>query len=231
MNGLDNQQDQRIFAVLSGDLVDSRRLNAGQVDDLILVFRQGLTRFSTCFNPDLLKGPDFFRGDSWQLLVYKPHLALRLALFIRAWLKSRVRMDTRISLGLGTVSHLVEERITESGGPAFELSGLALDALKDPHRLALSFDDRTVLLPIQESRLIILYLDQMVSGWTVAESAAVSGALLKETQERIALSSPPTSRSKGQPSRQAIGDALSRANWALVEQTDDWFWQVVMQVK
>jgi hypothetical protein len=223
INRIDEQGDKRIFAVLSGDLVDSRQLNAGQMDALILFFRQGLDRFSAHFKPDMLRGPDFFRGDSWQMLVCKPHMALRLTLFIRAWLKSRTRMDTRISLGLGTVSHLADDRITESSGTAFELSGLGLDDLKEPHRLELSFGDGQVSLPLRESRMIMLYLDLIVSGWTVAEAFAVSGALLKETQEQIAMSSPPTRRSQGQPSRQAIGDALRRANWPLLEQTVDWF--------
>ena len=116
------------YAVLTGDIVGSRRLTTDEWQSLAQV----IDRLSV----DLSHWPEVplplarFRGDGWQLLVSDPRQALRVALYIRATLRAEVdarQLDTRVAIGVGRIDPLPGARVSEGTGPAYWRSGTAED--------------------------------------------------------------------------------------------------------
>lgn len=121
-----------IYVVFTGDLVGSTGLPLHELHrarDIVLDAIRELSRWSD----GLVVGEaEFFRGDSWQLLLREPRLFLRAALYLRATLRSEGRdLDTRIGIGFGTVEKIERNRISLSVGDAFTASGRQLDAMSD----------------------------------------------------------------------------------------------------
>lgn len=74
---------------------------------------------------------EMYRGDSFQVVVDNPELALSVAIALRAKLKASTPdksevWDARLSLGIGDVS-FASGNILTSDGEAFRLSGRAFD--------------------------------------------------------------------------------------------------------
>jgi len=212
----------RTYAVLTGDLVRSTRLSADQSAGAMQWLREAADTFDDA-HPDTLVGElSSFRHDSWQLLLGRPEQSVRAALFLRARLirqsDSHTKYDTRIAIGIGTVERLDEARISDSRGPAFTLSGKALDALSS-HRLAFASAD-----PVHGalSYAVAPLLDDVVSSWTPAEALAISGALRGWTQKAIA-------EDAGSMTQQAVSDALDRARWHTVKPCLDWLTEHLQQ--
>ena len=117
----------KIYAVLTGDLVASSRISVELRTEMVRWLKELAGNFFTSIHPEsVVGGLDVFRGDSWQLCLREPSLAVKAAVFFRVGLKahpSRQEIDTRVGVGIGGVEHLVESRISESTGPAFVSSG------------------------------------------------------------------------------------------------------------
>lgn len=204
-----------IYAVLTGDIVSSSKLGPERMDAAKALLHRLAREFGET-HPDALVGvPDVFRGDSWQICLKFPTLAITAAVFVRAGFKAD-DLDTRIGISWGTVERLNPARISESNGQAFTRSGLALDGLGKGRRLALARSDETSSdhLPPDMLDAGVGLLDALVSRWTQREAAAVYGTLRKLPQEAIAEL--PQSRTKegSPPTRQAVQDALRRISWA-----------------
>ncbi len=71
----------------------------------------------------------------------KPSLAIKAAIFLRVVLKmqsdAKIKFDTRISIGIGSVESINEQQISDSRGDAFTLSDKGLDNIGH-QRLALA---------------------------------------------------------------------------------------------
>jgi hypothetical protein len=204
----------KVYAVLTGDLVDSSRLEAERREAMMAWLKSLASEFAGIHPGAVVGQLDVFRGDGWQLCLEAPGLALEAAIFIRAGLKahvSRENLDTRVGIGLGSVERLNTERISESNGAAFLASGHALDALeREEQRLRLRGEGANVsLLDVVSLPL----LDLAVSQWTHPESVAVYGTLSGWTQEAIAAHPLAAKQNGEQPSRQSVGDALTRVCW------------------
>lgn len=204
------------YAVLTGDLIESRALAAQQRKDLLDWLKQVTEHFSQLHHDVAVGRLEVFRGDSWQLCLQKPTLALEAAVFIRAGLKahtSRENVDTRIGIGVGSVDTLVEDRISESNGEAFIRSGQALDALHPDVNLSLEWPDGPEAVAAI-SQMALPLLDLAMSHWTHAESVAVYGALRGWTQQQTAEHEIARKPDGSRPSRQAIAKALGRVHWS-----------------
>lgn len=123
----------KIYAVLTGDIVKSTSRTSAEMRRVRSSLERAAKAIESAGWPGrrsgrLVRGePDFFRGDSWQLLLADPRWALRSAVLIRADLQSRLGVDSRISIGLGPVSNVSTKRTSLSRGEAFSLSGQGLD--------------------------------------------------------------------------------------------------------
>jgi hypothetical protein len=111
-----------MISIITGDIIRSRRVD----------------------NPEEWLGPlkallntigneprvwQFFRGDSFQLEVRDPEKALKVALQIKATVKSIKGLDVKLAIGIGNKNYDAP-KITESNGEAFIYSGELFDKMK-----------------------------------------------------------------------------------------------------
>ena len=209
--------NRNLHAVLTGDLVGSSRLASYQSQRAMELLRTSAPLFEKYFPGTICGKMDTFRHDSWQLLLNKPEMAFRAALFLRSALKmesdATTKYDTRISIGIGTVEYIARERISDSRGPSFTLSGKGVDAMKGAS-LALSIATERAESWNDMIRAVIPLLDCIATDWTPTESRAVNAALMGRTQEESAARW--VSKKNTPPTRQAVGDSLIRAHWKSV---------------
>lgn len=126
-------------AVLTGDLVGSSRLPDDSLQNARAAVIAAAETLPTWTEGLLGSKPEFFRGDSWQLLLMHPGYFLRAAVAIRARLRAGDdSWDTRISVGIGRVTRVDKTRTSLSSGEAFLLSGQALDRMTPGSKLAVS---------------------------------------------------------------------------------------------
>jgi hypothetical protein len=195
-----------IYAVITGDIVGSTKLSPKQLVDLRKTLDEAVRVFSKRNDECVFKAPEFFRGDSWQVLLNKPGAALNLALLIQASFIER-GVQTRAAIGIGTVASL-DKTIATSTGEAFALSGRALENITGNVRLSGA-------LPAHARRLepwfqaILRISGGLASSWTrrQAEAMRLWLSLVNPTHEAIAQQlQPPVTK-------QSVGDILTSANW------------------
>lgn len=205
------------MVVLTGDLVGSTRLAPDDLaqslralelasQDMARTWRgAGEPRFSS------------FRGDGWQCVGPEPRHALRAALLLRARLARLGRsFDTRISIGIGAGWLREAPNLNLASGPAFELSGRGLDAMKTPHRFVITWES-----PPRHAgllRAVLALCDEISRKWT-PKQAEVLSLILPEAerpgQKAIARALDIT--------QQSVADHLSGAgDWALAEALEAW---------
>ncbi|MEX0313106.1 MAG: transcriptional regulator [Allomuricauda sp.] len=109
-----------MIAVLTGDIKNS---TGYEVPKWMPLLKQALNRYGK--EP---KQWEIYRGDSFQLAV-SPEKALEAAIYIKACIKQKRGMDVRMGIGLGEKEYSAE-KITESNGSAFILSGECFENLK-----------------------------------------------------------------------------------------------------
>lgn len=163
-----------MIAILTGDIVDSRKLESPEI--WILPLKSLLTSYGS--SP---KTWEIFRGDSFQLEITNPQKSLLAALQIKALIKSLENpnpskrtspVDVRMAIGIGEKTYEAE-RISESNGPAFVRSGERFETLKNEGtKLALAspwpdFD--------REINLILKLASIQMDSWSIS-----SGELLVE---------------------------------------------------
>lgn len=211
---------EKIYTVLTGDLVKSSRLTSVKSRGAMDRLKKLAVAFAEQHPNSVVGRMDTFRHDSWQLLLEKPALAFRTAVFLRAALKlqsdASTKYDTRISIGIGKVELISKRRISDSRGPAFTCSGRGLDAMDGRCLTLVAGDDPTALWHPLE-RGVVPLIDCVVGDWTPTESRAVYGALKGWTQEETARNWPPQEKTDKRPTRQAVGDSLVRAHWSTVD--------------
>jgi len=211
---------KRCYAVLTGDLVNSSRLTSDESQKAMQWLRDAAGKLND-LHPHSIEGKlDTFRHDSWQLLMGKPFLCLRVAVYFRTALKlhsdKKAKYDTRISMGIGEVEMIAESRVSDSRGPAFTISGKNLDTM-DRNRLVCEAQGEDSTDFALMGRIAVPLLDCVVSDWTPTEAHAVHGTLEGLTQENIAQLLPPNPRTGKAVTRQAVSDSLERGYWGTVE--------------
>ncbi len=197
-------------AVLTGDLIGSTRLTV----DVLEAVRDGLLAAVKTYGrryPGAVEGePEFFRGDSWQLLVPDPRLSLRMALYLAACLKAQYNLRTRIAIGVGTVDRVTRNRISLSTGEAFVLSGQTLDAMSRRYRFDITGSVDARLESQATWFSVILHLcSGLIIRWTQRQAAVLAAALLSEDSDFEvigAAQTPPVTK-------QAVSKVLIAANW------------------
>ena len=202
------QSSAGILAVLTGDIIGSSKLSVERLNRARAVVLKGARQFHSKSRKSVVGTPEFFRGDAWQLLLKEPGRALRAALYIRALLSSEIDVETRISIGVGSVDAIDRSRTSLSTGEAFTLSGHALDQMTGYFDLSGALPERAG--PLAGWFPAILHLSSgLVRHWTRRQAEIVSLALLLDnpTHEQIARTlSPPVSK-------QTVSESLAGAGW------------------
>lgn len=176
-------------AVITGDVVDSSALPPEHRRGLLAVLKSLTATLRETLGPEAVPLPlDVYGGDGWQVLVTRPSLALRAALLVRATLRAEVDpasthgVDTRVVVARGPVDFLSDDRVSESEGEAFRLSGRGLAALGD-RRMAFANAGRSTL---DDWDVVFHLLDVIARDWTGRQARAIHGALRGWRQDRIA---------------------------------------------
>lgn len=197
-------KNQKLYSVITGDIVKSSKLSIDQHKKLIKVMRSCSKEVQKIFPGALKYEPELFRGDSWQLLVQKPEEALSIALFYRAYIKANMmirKIDARMAISVGTVD-FVESSF--GIGDAYKISGKALDK-KGKRRIKFVSD---VVDDSSTIDLIIYNIDFISARWTANQSKIILLALQNNDQNTIA--------GKLKISQQAVSKQLDSTGWNIV---------------
>lgn len=196
-------------AVITGDLINSRQIpieSRQQVYDYMACVYESLAIRRGWYDTAKL---EFFRGDSFQLLVDKPEFALRVALILRARLRSiygrndmqyepnlskyarksnsKRLWDARIAIGIGDVAYR-SESVLNSDGEAFVLSGHTLDKMKYNEQLALRIQGVEEYSMVQSQLDLLLRLGGgIVQDWTEAQSELAAECLEYPNKTQLEL--------------------------------------------
>lgn len=222
--------EDRFYAVLTGDLVGSGQLSGDELDDVrsSIIKRSGdIDGWKT----GLVKGKlEFFRGDSWQLLLSKPELAMRVAVFLRASIIASGKADSRMSIGLGNIDNISEQKLLMSTGEAFSLSGHGLDELTGYSEMTIKISRSAG--PLFEWLPVVANLcDSLIKQWTQRQAEVITFAVDPEepTHEEIAKKLTPA------VTKQAVTKILNGANWhslrKVINQFEKMNWNAALRAK
>lgn len=191
------------YAVITGDIVSSQKIEPAIRERLFADINDLLNEL----RKEWISSYETYRGDSLQCAAKMPEHAMRIALMIRAFLRSYIpplqealitnekkqsatrgyfstEYDIRLSIGIGEAEFLNPDKITSSDGTAFRLSGEGLEILMTgTQRLILqsfnkSFDE--------QNEPAILLLDALIQKWTQNQAELVLYKLQDKKEEEIA---------------------------------------------
>lgn len=147
------------IAVISGDIINSTKLNTEQFD-LLLDRLKELQEFISQANTSNAHSID--RGDEFQTVIHDIENALKYTIIYRVGIKALGKQyDSRISFAIASKADL-RESVSESMGDAFFLSGRGLKTLKS-ERLFFSSDCNELA---ESFYLLIKYLDRQLTELT-----------------------------------------------------------------
>ena len=213
------------MAILTGDIESSSELPQdvrGQLPEILRTVGEDVREG---FSPAVPYPIDIFRGDSWQMAVVDPVVALRVALDVRCGLHAHHPdhpIVTRIAIGIGDVDFIPEGSVSEGDGTAFRLSGQAIEEMDRRRHLAIRVAEPGTPPERAPLPVLLTLMDALADGWTPRQSLAISGALRGLTQEQIGAGWRPNPISQ-----QAVAQHLDSARWAALSEGIDYFERVV----
>ncbi len=171
-----------LTAVLTGDLIRSRKATPQAVAAAMQVLQQAADDFGKIHD----ETPRFtrFRGDGWQIHLSAPNLAYDATLYLVARLRAAAtKIDTRISIGIGTTRTIGTHDLSDASGTAFFASGDHLETMSP--RRQFSYAGAHVW-PYQIALFDLA--EFMTKGWTSAQAEAAALDILgpKRTHDDIA---------------------------------------------
>jgi len=185
------------YAVITGDLVKSRKIRNEDVESVIESLKDCFSEINHLLLNDTGKF-ELYRGDSFQYLIPEPQKALLIGIIIRAKLRTYEPVnsivsqkksekpikyafsDARVAIGLGAISYDAN-KVTESQGEAYEKSGNAFDKLeKNNDRLLTVTTSKEI---DEELDTECLLADAIISKWTASTAEAMYHHLLYEKNQ------------------------------------------------
>ena len=172
------------IGVITGDIINSTEiLRLGHREKLLDVLKNTVKEINSMSQHyDITI--EIYRGDSFQIIVKYPNVALEVALIIRSALiansKGGILWDARIGIGIGAGEFLVDS-IVESDGEAFHKSGQAFDSLDKNNRMAIYTpnDDFTNELAVSTA-----FADDIITNWTETQAAVIYPSMLKSSTQK-----------------------------------------------
>lgn len=173
-----------LYAVLTGDLVDSGKYPVAKITSLFASLFSIVNQYKSTKPGHVIGSLCVFQGDKWQVLLGHTSAGIEMMILLSAACR-RHGMRTRCSLGVGTVELICEANITESQGEAFVFSGRGLDALErrgsKKQFWAFAGEGATA-----SDMLLFAVLGDIASGWTVRQAELVPYLMQGKTHEEIA---------------------------------------------
>jgi len=168
-------------AVLTADIVNSTRLGSKGTTEVASALDKVLRHYKATMI-------SFYRGDSFQCLIYDPAVALRLALALRIEVRilghrlTGTAADLRISIALGSIPESVTPRTAQH--LTFKLSGIGLDRLeKSQSRLHVQSEQGAGALTFTA---ISQFADYLISRLTFKQAEILQYLLQGYNQTEIA---------------------------------------------
>lgn len=167
-------QIMKIGAIITGDIVDSTKMVAEERNSMLLMLQSLPELLSTMTKIDL----EIFRGDSFQIRIWDSVASLKVALAIRAHIRSfkfaeyNRQWDARMAIGIGTMEYDTCT-LAMSDGQAYRASGRGLDAI-GKGRLTIETPWEEIN---KELRVSTAFADDIVSGWTQSQSRVIFQSL------------------------------------------------------
>ncbi len=202
------------IAVLSGDLIDSKRLSHAELEEAFAALENAALEISFWQKHeghDRTVATRFTRnrGDGWQIYLAKPTFALRAALYMRAALLAEgSTLRTRIAIAEGKGDLGRGSDLNSAGGPVFVASGGALDNMKPPVTMAHATGGAL--------GACVRLADHISDDWTQAQARAVRGMLWprkptrSEVAESLAISRQAVEQSLNAAGFGALADAMAQ---------------------
>ncbi len=184
------------YAVVTGDIISSSKIR-GPVRNLVLnKLKEGVGEITKQLLKNKKKQFEIFGGDSFQMMLEEPELAMLVGILIRAKLReldtaqyyntkrSIQRFDARIAIGIGKID-FIRNKIVESDGEAFRNSGLMIMEMK---KQGINLKVKTPWTEAdKELQVSSLLADNIISGWSAYQAEAAYLYLLYNlTQAEIA---------------------------------------------
>jgi len=207
-----NIDSKQNYAVITGDFIGFSDLPAQVRQEMYFVLKACGSKLSEAFPGIMSCEVDVFRGDGWQVLLTNPILSLRAALYFRAYIKAHSpdkNVDSRLSIGIGPIDYVPDNRVSAGDGPAFRMSGKMLDQMISPKSGSMRF----VMNGCDEAFLldgIVRMAGSFADFWTAKQSLAMTGALQGWTRKQIG------GLWEDVISIQSVGKYLHQANWYAV---------------
>jgi hypothetical protein len=202
----------KLYAVVTGDVIASSRLSDVHRRDLHQAMTATSRALRKAFKSSVPAEVDVFRGDSWQMVLTTPASALRIALYYRAGLRSRMeshQIDMRMALAIGKIDFIPDNRVSQGDGEAFQLSGKALESMSKSVSMRFRLPGRAEERALD---VVVQLVDSLAARWSDKQARAVTGALQGWKQDKIAKTC------WQEPiSQQAVAQHLDRAAWSSVE--------------
>jgi hypothetical protein len=209
--------NEPVGAVITGDIIRSSKFSVEQREEIRQTLDQSIKNLSQTgrFQKTLPFPVQVFRGDSWQVLISDPTLAVRMALYIRASLKAdlpKYKVNTRMSIGVGHI-----HRLDSFGdGEAYILSGKGLDGItqKSKSQVVFLMEEGLPDQPMIEPAVMAILpaIDFMSSSWTAKQALAVKGGLLGWSADEIAAKWP-----EGMVLSRSLDKHFARSGWGEIE--------------
>lgn len=207
-------KNEKTVGVITGDLINSSDLNSEQKSLLKLK----LGHF-TENNPEILLPFQFYRGDSFQLMVLKEKAA-RIAVMIEAIVFSTTGTWARLSIGIGSVSRISPGNVLQSEGEAFQLSGHQMDKMKEEGRLLKIALNNSRFQPILSATFHLA--ESIILGWKPGQAAIIAQIPFTKTQKEIA--------EKLNISGAAVSKAVKASNWSSIENFLNGYEQTIKEI-
>lgn len=195
----------KIYAVITGDVISSGDLDFDYKDRL----KQTFDNFEEIHKEHLHLPVDHYAGDQFQFLLETPEKALECTLFIYSHLASiQPQIFTRLSIVIGEIESLPEEEVSTADGPAFRLSGTAIEDLESHQRIKFSLlDNKEKIMSVFQGAFDLLSLP--LSNLTTAQAEYIFFKLQdysdKEIQDELGIK------------QQSVHDRKSASNWINIE--------------
>lgn len=163
-----------ISAVITADIVNSTLFSAAEE-------KKFKDRLNTILKPHRF---EFYRGDSFQVLIKDPHLALRVVLIVRTEArKMSMNYDVRCGIGIGEVNPYLK-KISTATDMAFILSGRSFDTLSSiGQHLVISTTNDTINNGL---KVIGYFIDYLMQNLTEKQAEVIGELIQDNTQTEVA---------------------------------------------
>ena len=184
---------EELYAVLTGDIVDSRKFK-GNWELLLKIIKESLSFVENYFSKHMKYSFEISGGDSFQTVILNIEEALLIAISLRASLryfckarKVENSLDARIAIGIGEIDYLPQAEFDTSStgsGEAFHLSRPYLDKVKKGNqRLFINSPWKEIN---SEFDVECSLLDEIIKKWSSKSAEAILYKMVNFTQEKMA---------------------------------------------